>query len=212
LCQRECDGKATANELQLALHKPCLADRINQQLQIERMQIPTIKNWLAVVAVLVNCMATASARAGELEHGSLCSSNETVYFSCKIERTREYASICAKDNVSPDTGYVQYRFGRDQDAAFKFPNSKVPPGASFHIQTINHFHDGLGKHVTFKNGSYTYIVSSAVQPPEIGIFRGEKLIATKECEFDGGFSTISNEADFGIKQGEKSTLDTFDGS
>jgi hypothetical protein len=119
------------NELQLALRKPWLADRINQQLQIERMQIPTIKYRLAVVAVLVNSMATASARTGELERGSLCSSDETVYFSCKIKGAREYASICAKDNVSPDTGYVQYRFGRDQDAAFKFPNSKVPPGLFF---------------------------------------------------------------------------------
>jgi hypothetical protein len=212
LCQRECDGKATANELQLALHKPCLADRINQQLQIERMQIPTIKYWLAVVAALVNCMAAASVRAGELEHGSLCSSNETVYFSCKIERTREYASICAKDNVSQDAGYVQYRFGRDQDSAFKFPNSKTPPGDFFNIRTINHFRDGIGKHVTFKNDSYTYIVSSAVQPPEIGVFRDEKLIATKECKFDGEFTPISNDADFGIKQGGKSKLDTFDGS
>jgi hypothetical protein len=66
--------------------------------------------------------------------------------------------------------------------------------------------------VTFKNGSYIYIVSNAVQPPEIGIFRDEKLIATKECEFDGEFSPINNQADFGVKQGKKSMLDAFDGS
>lgn len=167
-------------------------------------------NLLAMAAILIVRGGISLAHAGE--HDSLCAENETVYFSCKIEHSQNYASICAKDNMSSDSGYVQYRFGRNRDAAFKFPDAKVPPNDLFHIQIINHFRDGIGKHVIFKNGAYTYVVSNAVQPPEIGIFRDGKLVTTKICEFDGGFSSISNRADYGIKQGEKSQLDTFDGS
>lgn len=165
---------------------------------------------LAVVATFSFVGGMSLAYAGE--HGSLCAENETIYFSCKIEHSQNYASICAKDNMSPETGYVQYRFGKNIATAFKFPDSKVAPGDLLHIQTINHFRDGIGKHVMFGNDAYTYVVSNAVQSPEIGVFRNGKLVTTKSCEFDGEFSPISNRADHGIKQGEKSTLDTFDGS
>lgn len=166
--------------------------------------------FLALAAISIGGGCTISAHAGE--RGSLCAENEIVYFSCKIEHSQNYASICAKDNVSPDAGYVQYRFGNNLNTAFKFPDPKVPPSDLFHIQTINHFRDGIGKHVMFKNGAYTYVISNAVQPPEIGVFRGGKLVTTKACEFDGDFSPISNNADYGIKKGEKSQFDTFDGS
>ncbi|WP_246793372.1 hypothetical protein [Burkholderia perseverans] len=169
-------------------------------------------NFPMTAAVLAACAVAQSAHAADLRPRSLCGSDETIYFSCKIEHTRDYASVCAKDNTAADAGYVQYRYGHDAASAFRFPASKVAPGDTFHILTVNHFRDGIGKHLTFSNGAYTYVVSNAVQPPEIGVFRNGKSVATKTCEFDNGFTPISNDADFGIKPGEKSGLDSFDGS
>jgi hypothetical protein len=169
------------------------------------------RNRLAAI-LLIACGVAPVARAAALGPHSLCGGDETIVFSCKIEHGKGYASICAKGNTSPDAGYVQYRFGHDAASAFRFPASKVAPGDTFHVLTVNHFRDGIGKHLTFSNGAYTYIVSNAVQPPEIGVFRNNRRVAIKACEFDNGFTPISNEADFGIKPGEKSALDAFDGS
>ncbi|WP_158336080.1 hypothetical protein [Burkholderia plantarii] len=166
----------------------------------------------AMTALLAACAVAPSAHGENFRPHSLCGSDETIYFSCKIEHSKDYASVCAKDNSAADSGYVQYRYGHDAASAFRFPASQAAPGDVFHILTVNHFRDGIGKHLTFSNGAYTYVVSNAVQPPEIGVFRNDKLIATKTCEFDNGFTPISNEADFGIKQGEKFGLDSFDGS
>ncbi|WP_321853379.1 hypothetical protein [Paraburkholderia tropica] len=171
-------------------------------------------NWktrsLSFFSIVIVAGSMSSTHSAEPE--SLCSEEEVVYFSCKIERSQNYASICAKDNVSPNAGYVQYRFGKNIGTAFRFPETEVAPNDFFHVQTINHLRDGIGKHLTFHNGAYTYVISNAVQPPEIGVFRDGKIVTTKSCQFDGDFSPISSRADYGIKQGEKSKLDSFDGS
>ena len=143
---------------------------------------------------------------------SLCNEHETTYFSCKIEHEKSYVSVCAKDNTAPDAGYVQYRYGTQSKIDFTYPPSPIPPAKLFSVQTINHFRDGIGKHIEFRNHEYTYIVSNAVQPAEVGVFRNDKLLTTKSCEFSEGFDDISNDADLGIEQGTKSPLDSFDGS
>lgn len=53
------------------------------------------------------------------KNSTLCEKGEDVYISCAFNSSLDQdnylgkvASICAKNNTSPDSGYVQYRFGK----------------------------------------------------------------------------------------------------
>ncbi|VVE19585.1 hypothetical protein [Pandoraea fibrosis] len=57
---------------------------------------------------------------------SLCHSNERKYFSRVLQGTNKIASVRASGNDSPDTGYVQYRFGTQGDVEFTYPSKPFP--------------------------------------------------------------------------------------
>ncbi|UBM11616.1 hypothetical protein [Cupriavidus metallidurans] len=68
------------------------------------------------------------------EEITLCRPYEEVYFSCQIDE--KILSVCACGNVSPDNGYVQYRFGKSDKVELEYPEKSYPPRSRFSISDI----------------------------------------------------------------------------
>ncbi len=78
------------------------------------------------------------------KNSTLCEKGEDVYISCAFNSSLDQdnylgkvASICAKNNTSPDSGYVQYRFGKPSYGVgparieLQYPEQKIPPKGIF---------------------------------------------------------------------------------
>jgi hypothetical protein len=106
-----------------------------------------------VVAFVVICCATASA----VQTPSHCSPSEAVIFSCRIKGSTKIVSLCASKQLSKDTGYLQYRFGRTGAIELTFPEEKRNSQAQFLFD--HYFRAQVDEtQVIFKNGAYTYSI------------------------------------------------------
>ncbi|MFM0323899.1 hypothetical protein [Caballeronia glebae] len=141
----------------------------------------------------------ATSEAHSLQHSqtepTLCSDSEDVYFSCPLKNGKT-VSVCAKNNIDPNHGYVRYNYG-DEGARFIFPNKFIPPDTIFTVSDVS---GGTirGLHLKFSNGPYTYIVSS-VWPGEVYVSKNGKIIFEEECKASPNKS-FSNKIFDGIKQ------------
>jgi hypothetical protein len=161
-------------------------------------------------------MATASVfvisdvDAGDFPSpSSLCRQGEEQYFSCKLQSTGKIASICAKDNINPDSGYVQYRLGTKEHVEYKFPGKLEPPRGKISILDVSRLRDGVGSHVKLNSGKYTYVTSNALIPGEIYVARDGKIV------FDGIFKgreyiPFSVNARHGLQYGIPIPIDELD--
>lgn len=105
-----------------------------------------------LVAMSVVLGAGLSARADET---TLCQSHEEVYFSCTTGN--KVISLCASGNISPDNGYVQYRFGVPGRIELEYPDMPYPPKNRFLISDISGGNISF-THVKFKSGGYDYVI------------------------------------------------------
>ena len=79
------------------------------------------------------------------ENETLCDKEEDVYFSCKLE-SNDIVSICAKDNVAPQHGYVQYRIANENGIYKKIPEEfKKPEG----IISSKYYHEKIYNFISF---------------------------------------------------------------
>jgi hypothetical protein len=127
---------------------------------------------------LVECSSANSQAQTPRAEQTLCNDDEDIYFSCPLEN-RKIVSVCAKDNVAPNRGYVQYRYGT-KDGPFVFPDGDVPPASVVKITDVS---EGSirGLHLKFSTGPYTYVVSS-VPPGGVYVSKDGKVIFDKGCE------------------------------
>jgi hypothetical protein len=125
---------------------------------------------------------------------TLCYPHEEIYFSCPIGR--KIASVCASGNISPENGYVQYRFGRPGKPELEFPAEPEPPRDRF---SISDFSGGSvnSTHLKFNSGGYVYVV---YQSATSGVYvkKNGKTVVNLSCD-DGYYQQISPRAMRGIK-------------
>lgn len=112
-----------------------------------------------VLAGLILSPATALADEGH------CKATEQVVFSCSVGK--KTVSVCASSDLSPNQGYVQYRFGPIGAPELTYPEAPE----SFRLKsdagifTTRYIRGGW---IRFSNGPYSYLVFSEKGEPEDG--------------------------------------------
>lgn len=108
--------------------------------------------------VLVAALLTASlgAHAGIGTARGLCAEKETVYFSCKTKKQR-WIALCG---AVPET--LQYRFGREGNVEFKFPQNISEGANSFLFADYMRYQTNRTE-VRFRNGDIDYVIFSYME-------------------------------------------------
>ncbi|NTX26553.1 hypothetical protein HT746_05275 [Burkholderia pyrrocinia] len=127
---------------------------------------------------------------------TLCQSHEEIYFSCSLGG--KIISLCASGNVSPNNGYVQYRYGVLDHIEIQFPNKPYPPNARFEISDISAGNLNY-VHIKFKSGKYDYVIYQG-SPSGVYIKKRGNLISNKICE-QGEYRQLNQRIFRGIKTG-----------
>ena len=75
---------------------------------------------------------------------SLCNAQEQVIFSCSLGK--KMVSVCASNDFSASSGYLQYRFGQKDALELAFPNltESAPASQSVQARTLMFAGGGAG--------------------------------------------------------------------
>ncbi|MGL5452520.1 MAG: hypothetical protein ACRDBT_08985 [Aeromonas sp.] len=90
---------------------------------------------------------------------SLCQSQEEVLFACSTGK--KIISVCASDDFSAHSGYVQYRFGTKKKIELAFPEQPGHPSTFATGGTITYAGGGAA-YMRFNNGAHSYVVYSGM--------------------------------------------------
>jgi hypothetical protein len=145
------------------------------------------------MTIFVAGLILFDVKAGADEN-TLCQPHEEVYFSCQIGG--KVMSVCASGNISPDNGYVQYRFGRIGNIELEYPEKPYPPKKLFSISDISEGNINF-THVKFDSGKYHYVLYQG-EPSGIYIKRRGEVISNRTCD-PGTYQPISPRAFRGMK-------------
>jgi hypothetical protein len=128
----------------------------------------------------------------------MCEEGEDVYISCafndgldQYSYVGKVASICAKANTSPGSGYVQYRFGKPSyglgpvNVEMQYPEQKLPPEGIFAIYTSRN-PESTGAALRFTKGEYLYSFErlNSFSYKVVARKQGEKIF-NKSCKLPG---------------------------
>jgi len=152
------------------------------------LDLNTIKGAVFVAGLI---LFGVKAEADEI---TLCQPHEEVYFSCPIDG--KVLSVCASGNISPDNGYVQYRFGRIGSIELEYPEKPYPSRKLFSISDISEGSVTF-THLKFYSGRYHYVLYQG-DPSGIYIKRGGKVVSNRTCD-PGAYQPVSPRAFRGIK-------------
>ncbi len=117
---------------------------------------------------------------------SLCHEREQIIFSCSLGK--KMVSVCASNDFSASSGYLQYRFGKGGVLELAFPNLTESAQASQFVQARTlMFAGGGGGYLRFINGPYHYIVYTAIgkdwgAKDGVAVEKNNQLIANLECQ------------------------------
>jgi hypothetical protein len=160
-------------------------------------------------AIAIACYGGSVEAASYLGATSLCHQGETQYFSCRLQDSRKIVSVCAAHNISPDHGYVQYRFGTQSKIEYKFPDTLTSPRGKISIVDVSRLPDGLGSHLKFASGNYTYIVSNALVPGAVYVTKEGRVIFNHVCK-GSAYLPFNGAAWQGLEYGVADWTDNFD--
>ncbi|WP_223465881.1 hypothetical protein [Pseudomonas sp. GL-RE-26] len=144
-------------------------------------------------------------------NSTMCTEGEDIYISCAFNPGQDQynyvgrvASICAKANTSPDSGYVQYRFGKPSyglgpaSVELQYPEKKTPPKGIFTIYNSTN-HESSGVALSFTKGNYLYSFESlnSLSYKVVARKQGGKVF-NKNCDLPG-LNYLSDSAYRGIQ-------------
>jgi hypothetical protein len=136
------------------------------------------KNALVLTALIYSASFPAIAAS------SHCSEQEQTVFSCSLGK--KLVSVCASKDISPTSGYLQYRFGKRNAPELVFPTAAESAHRSvMRAQTLM-FSGGGGAYLRFINGQYNYIVYTAIgkgwgTKEGVSVEKEGRLIANLKC-------------------------------
>jgi hypothetical protein len=132
--------------------------------------------------------ATQAAAAGQ---ESLCGARESVVFACRVGPKQ--VSVCASEDASGVSGYLQYRFGKPDTSApieLQLPADRPVPRLAARGESTP-FSGGGGSWLRFHNGAYAYVVYSGIgrwgpggetiERQGVQVERDGRAIATLPC-------------------------------
>lgn len=123
-------------------------------------------------------------------HDTMCTEGEAIYISCSFntnaENKTKVASICAKDNESPKSGYVQYRYGiPGEKLELQLPKNIITPKKIFKIYKSDSI-DGITQALRFSTGNYTYsFEKQGLSNYRLVVRDNEREVFNKPCEEPG---------------------------
>jgi hypothetical protein len=141
---------------------------------------------------------------------TMCTEGEDIYISCAFNPSSDQygyvgkvASICAKANTSPDSGYVQYRFGTPSYGVgqakieMQYPEQKIPPKGIFTIYTSRN-PASTGAAIRFAKGKYLYSIERLSSfSHKVVVRKQSEKIFNKDCNLPG-VSHLTTDAYQGI--------------
>jgi len=140
------------------------------------------------------------ARADEI---TLCQPHEEIYFSCPVGE--KIISMCASGNISPNNGYVQYRYGVPDHIELQFPDKPYPPRRLFKIVDI--YAGNLNFiHIGFRLGGYDYVIYQG-SPSGVYVKKHGNLVSNHMCG-EGIYQQINYRVFRGIVTG--ASIDEMD--
>ncbi|MBY0580025.1 MAG: hypothetical protein K2P57_13405 [Burkholderiales bacterium] len=116
---------------------------------------------------------------------TLCRNEELIAFSCTLQN-KKIVSLCASSDIGKDSGYLQYRYGKDSSSVeLEYPKKKVYPHSYFK-QAGQQAQLGSASAISFRVGSYRYSLfltetrwDSAISG--VVVDRGGKLVKFNQC-------------------------------
>jgi hypothetical protein len=141
-----------------------------------------------IAVVLVLCPIGIAASASDLPEPQrdLCSPGETIVFSCSVAEEK-IVSLCASPDLSRNTGYMQYRYGRDPGRIeLTYPHRTERTDATFKYLQEYAARGGTSA-ISFRVGRFRYSVfrtTSAFGFNGGGVIvdRGPRRIAYLKCD------------------------------
>lgn len=127
---------------------------------------------------------------------SLCNAQEQVIFSCSLGK--KTVSVCASNDFSANSGYLQYRFGKKDALELAFPDLAESALAAQSVQARTlMFSGGGGGYLRFIKGQHHYIVYTAIgkgwgAKDGVAVEKNNQLITNLECQ-DIPVSKLSEE-------------------
>jgi hypothetical protein len=123
--------------------------------------------------------------------GSFCTPLETVVFACRTGP--KLVSVCASSDVSPTTGYLQYRFGKPgsrEPIEMTLPETETAPREAASGENVP-FSGGGGSWLRFRKGVTAYVVYTGIgrwgpggetmEKTGVVVERGGQAIANLPC-------------------------------
>lgn len=134
--------------------------------------VATQKNWLKNVRNACSnaeCLRQAyKSRNSELQQmATLCKPEEIVVYSCTLQ-DKKVVSLCVSPDAGPNSGYMQYRLGRNSsNLDMQFPRDLKPAKNFFKYSGDTSFQKQV---IAFRNGDDSY-----------SVFK----LRTRYCEYSG---------------------------
>jgi hypothetical protein len=100
-----------------------------------------------------------------MAQSSHCTQSERTLFSCPLTQSKKIVSLCASPDLSPSSGYLQYRFGRANAAELAFPSEKAPPKGKFGLFRIQ-FLRSAAYGISFNAGGFDYTLRYVASGPD----------------------------------------------
>ncbi len=136
----------------------------------------------------------AHDRESKAKTESLCTDNERVVFTCTIKQ--KVASVCASNDFSNISGYMQYRFGEIGSPEILIPKKHKlsQSDIAFNFNTTGH--GGYASYIRFSQRSYKYYIydASAVTGPDpktglrsleehsgVYVTKNQNVVFSQEC-------------------------------
>lgn len=139
----------------------------------------------ALLVSLISCPIGLAATAADTPK-DLCKAGETTVFSCEVTDGK-VVSLCASPDLSRDTGYLQYRYGRDGGKVeLVYPrrtDRKLAPFKYFQEYAAK----GGTSALSFRIGGYRYSVFSTTSAfgfngAGVIIDKGHKRVEYLHCD------------------------------
>lgn len=112
----------------------------------------------------------------EISH---CTQDEKIVFSCNTGK--KIVSVCASQDISPNSGYLQYRFGK-----LSSPEAIIPSNPQDFRSVAYGWSAKMGSGIGFGVGNFDYSIDT-YEGGILTVAQDKKTVATLTCIQDGFF-------------------------
>lgn len=130
---------------------------------------------------------SATALANTAAQTTLCTTDEQVLFDCAIEGKHKRVSVCARGDLTSDTGELRYRYGKPGRIELTYPEKAQ---GSPHQFTYSAYLRGGGPDnagldlfsLLFSNGGFQYAVFSEYSAEDDSSYYGVRIHGPQAME------------------------------